>query len=164
MLPALFALAMGLIAFVLLVRDALALRRIPGIDPAPVPAPPPSVSVIIPARNEERTIAASAGGVLAQDYPDFNLTVINDHSGDRTGAILAELAGGDRRLAVIDGADLPAGWTGKCWACWQAARSSDGEWLLFLDADTRPQPGMIAGAIAHATAHNLDLLTLMPFV
>lgn len=164
MLPALFALAMGLIVLVLLVRDALALRQIPRITPAAVPAPPPSVAVIIPARNEERVIAASAGGVLAQDYPAFSLTVVNDHSEDRTGAILADLARRDPRLAMLDGADLPAGWTGKCWACWQAAQATDGDWLLFLDADTRPQPGMIAAAIAHASAHNLDLLTLMPFV
>ena len=69
MLPALFALAMGLISLVLLVRDALALRRIPRITPATLPEPPPTVSVIIPARNEERAIAASAGEILRQDYP-----------------------------------------------------------------------------------------------
>ena len=164
MLPALFALAMGLISLVLLIRDALALRQIPRITPATPPEPPPSVSVIIPARNEERAIATSAGGILRQDYTNFTLTVLNDHSTDRTGAILAWYARQDPRLEVIAGADLPAGWTGKCWACWQAAQITGGEWQLFLDADTRPQPAMVAAAIAHASRHELDLLTLMPFI
>jgi glycosyltransferase involved in cell wall biosynthesis len=164
MFPALFALAMGIIALILLIRDALTLQRLPQISPQPLPAAPPLVNVIIPARNEEHNIATVLDGVLRQTYPTFTVTVLNDHSSDATGAVLAEYAQADRRLQVLNGADLPPGWMGKCWACWQAANATAGEWLLFLDADTKPQPEMIAATIAHATHHNLDLVTLMPFM
>ena len=164
MLPALFALGMGLISLVLMIRDALALRQLPQISLRPAPDPAPSISVLIPARNEERTIGQSAGGVLAQHYPNYTLAVLNDHSSDNTGAVLAELAQHDSRLRLLAGVPLPAGWTGKCWACWQLAQASDGEWLLFLDADTKPQPPMLAAALAYALENELDLLTLMPFI
>lgn len=164
MLPALFALGMGLISLILMIRDARALRRLPYITPVALPTPVPSVSVVIPARNEAHTIATVLKGVLAQTYPAFSVTVVNDHSTDDTGNILADLAQANQRLQVLNGQDLPAGWTGKCWACWQAANATDGEWLLFLDADTKPQPPMIAAAMAHAVHHNLDLVTLMPFM
>ncbi len=164
MLPAFFALAMGAISLILLIRDALTLRRLPQISAEPLPAAPPLVNVIIPARNEEHNIAAVLDGVLRQTYPAYTVTVLNDHSSDATGSVVAAYAQADLRLQMLDGAELPPGWMGKCWACWQAANATAGEWLLFLDADTKPQPAMIAATIAHATHHSLDLVTLMPFM
>src|SRR5690348_2301397 len=73
----------------------------------------PMVSVMIPARNEERGIEAALRSVLGQDYPSFEVLVINDRSTDATGEILARMANASTRLRVIDVHDLPAGWLGK---------------------------------------------------
>lgn len=164
MTPTLFACVMGALSLTLMLRDLWALWHIPKLNPTAQPATWPTIDVVVPARDEERNIATAVRGVLAQDYPSFNLTVINDHSSDRTGAILTDLAQHDSRLQIIDGADLPAGWIGKCWACWQGAQATDAPWLLFLDADTKPQPALLRAALAYAEQHNLDLLTLMPFM
>ena len=158
-----FACVMGLWSLILLIRDALRLRHLPRLIAAPLPEQPPSVAVIVPARNEERNIATVVQGVFDQAYPHFSLTVVNDHSTDQTGAILAQFQH-DSRLSVINGADLPAGWMGKCWACWQAANATSSDWLLFLDADTKPQPELLQRTIAHAMQHEVDLLTVLPFV
>ena len=110
------------------------LRR---IDRYPPPPRTPRVSVLVPARNEEAHIGDCVRSLLAQDYPDFEVVVLNDHSTDRTGAILADLSAGDERLRVLTGRDLPAGWLGKHWACQQLSEAAGGELLLFTDADTR---------------------------
>ena len=65
-------------------------------------------------------------------------------------------------LELVSSVALPAGWAGKCWACWQAAGRARGEWLLFRDADVMPRPDLLAALIARAEARSLDLLTLMP--
>ncbi|HEY1016238.1 MAG TPA: glycosyltransferase, partial [Herpetosiphonaceae bacterium] len=164
MKPATFAAGLAALASALMLRDLRALSRIPVVAPAPDGAAEPPVSVIIPARDEERVIERAVRGVMAQRYANWTLTVLNDHSTDRTGAILAGLAAEDGRIAVLDGAELPAGWVGKCWACWQAAQAAGGDWLLFLDADTQPQPELIAAGVAYAEAEGLDLLTVMPLL
>ena len=73
----------------------------------------PRVSIVVPARNEERDIGAAVGSLLAQDYPDFEVIVVNDRSTDRTGEILAAMEDPGRRLRVVAGSEPPAGWLGK---------------------------------------------------
>ena len=132
----------------------------------PVPAEPlsgaPLVSVIVPARNEALAIESCIRSVLDQSYPSFEVLVLDDRSEDATGDILAALADHDERLRVLAGEPLPAGWVGKCWALYQAARQARGEWLLFLDADTHLRPGAILSVVAFAQERQLDLLTLVP--
>jgi cellulose synthase/poly-beta-1,6-N-acetylglucosamine synthase-like glycosyltransferase len=65
---------------------------------------------------------------------------------------------------VAPGAPLPAGWAGKCWACWQAAGRARGDWLLFLDADVIPRPDLLAALVDRAGRNKCDLLTLMPLL
>lgn len=164
MRPSLFAAGLAALASALMLRDLRMLGRMPVVPPAAPDAPQPPVSVVIPARDEERVIERAVRGVMGQRYANWTLTVLDDHSTDRTGALLAGLAAEDGRIAVLDGAPLPDGWVGKCWACWQAARSAGGEWLLFLDADTQPQPELIAASVAYAEAERLDLLTVLPLL
>jgi hypothetical protein len=90
------------------------LAATPRLSRARPPAgPAPRVSVIVPARNEERAITAAVGSQLAQDYPDFEVLVVNDRSTDRTGTILEALARENPRLRIISGADPGPGWLGK---------------------------------------------------
>jgi chlorobactene glucosyltransferase len=119
------------------------------------------VSILIPARNEERAIARCTRGALGQRYVHTEVIVLDDQSTDATGRILNSLAATDR-LQVLTGTDLPAGWMGKCHACRQLADAAQGEWLLFLDADTAPGPDLVAAMLAHARRHKLDLLSVTP--
>jgi chlorobactene glucosyltransferase len=97
----------------------------------------PSVTVVIPARNEARNIRSVLASLAASAYPDFEIVVVDDRSTDRTGALARAVPRGNaRRLTVVEGAELPDGWLGKPWACWQGAHAATGELVLFTDADT----------------------------
>lgn len=128
---------------------------------ARTPPDAPRVSVLIPARNEERNIAACVGSLLAQDYPDFEVVVLDDGSQDDTARILGSL-GADRRLRVLAGLPLPPGWLGKNWACHQLGNAATGELLLFADADTRSHPSTLADAVAALYAERADFLSALP--
>ncbi|MEO0022597.1 MAG: glycosyltransferase [candidate division WOR-3 bacterium] len=121
------------------------------------PASSPRVSVLIPARNEEATIGSCIASLLAQDYPDYEVLVLNDRSEDRTPEIVRQL--NSPRLRLIAGEPLPAGWTGKNWACHQLAGHATGTLLLFTDADTVFAPDALSQAVTLQQHHQLDLLT-----
>ncbi len=135
---------------------------------APVPADPelaPSVSVIIPARNEESKIGDCIKGLVCQTYPRsrFRVTVVNDNSTDGTQAIVAAIARTCSCISVTPAPPLPPGWTGKSHACWFGTQlEPDCEWFCFLDADTRPRPELLASALAAARQDHLDFLSLAP--
>jgi chlorobactene glucosyltransferase len=135
------------------------LRR---LDRYRLPVRTPRVSVLVPARDEEARIGDCVRSLLAQEYPDFEVVVLNDHSTDRTGEILADLGSGDARLRVLVGAGLPPGWLGKHWACQQLTEASDGELLLFTDADTKHGPRSVLHGVAALEAEGADLLTALP--
>ena len=118
--------------------------------------------MLIPARNEEENIAVCVKGLLAQDYPDFQLIVLDDNSEDRTLEILEKFAGEDSRLQIISGQPLPEGWLGKHWACHQLAGAADGEFLLFADADTVHEPDMLRYTAAAMVAENAALISVLP--
>lgn len=132
------------------------------------PAAPPSardaplVSILVPARNEELNIGACAGSLLAQDYPNCELLVLDDHSTDSTGEILRQLTAVGGRLRVLAGAPLPPGWTGKGWACHQLAAQARGAFLFFADADTTHAPGTVSAAVAYARERRADLVSAWP--
>jgi chlorobactene glucosyltransferase len=128
-------------------------------------ASPPSeslVSVVIPMRNEAANVERCLRSVFTQRHRALQVIVIDDNSTDATPAILARLAAREPRLSVLQGQPLPAGWTGKNFALAQAAPHLEGEWVLFLDADTWLEPGAIGGAVAHAEDRGLGLLSLVP--
>jgi chlorobactene glucosyltransferase len=126
------------------------------------PAASPRVSIVIPARNEERDVEAAVRSHLAQDYRDFEVVVVEDRSTDATPRILERLSREDSRLQVVPGAELPEGWLGKPHALAQGAARSSGELILFADADVRYHPRALSEAAAHLAARQLDFLMLIP--
>jgi len=129
------------------------------------PAAPVShgrVSILVPARDEERSIGHCVSSLIAQDYPDFELLVLDDASTDGTAGIVRGLIAGNSRHRLITGAPLPKGWTGKNWACHQLSGAATGEWLLFTDADTIHSPGALSAAVSEAVRARADLLSAWP--
>lgn len=138
-------------------------RMIKFLRDLPVPSGPlPRVSIIVPARNEERNIAEALVSLLNLDYPDYELLAVNDRSTDGTGAILDRLAAGEPRLKVVHISELPAGWLGKNHAMHHAAEQATGELLLFTDADVVYQPTALARAVGYFREHQLDHLAIGP--
>ncbi len=127
------------------------------------PADAPPLSVIVPARDEERTIERCVRSLLAQTLADCEVIVVDDRSADATPAILARLAAEHSRLRVLRGAPLPDGWVGKPWALEQGARAARGTWLLFTDADSWHAPAACASALAFARAHGADALSIATY-
>jgi hypothetical protein len=160
---ALLAAAAALLLIISYARDWARLRAIPGLESAGASSGGPLISLLIPARNEERNIGRCVAGALGQAHPQIEVLVVDDGSTDGTGAVLAGLSA-DARLRVLAGRPLPAGWVGKCNACQQLAEAARGEWLLFLDADTAPGPGLAAALLGHAASRRLDLVTVFPFL
>lgn len=122
----------------------------------------PFVSILVPARNEERSIEACARSLCAQSYPNFEVIVLDDHSVDQTGAILARLQAELPMLRVVSGAALPEGWVGKCWACFQLSKVAKGDVLLFTDADTIHRPDALWRAVCSMERTNADMLSIVP--
>ncbi len=122
----------------------------------------PKVSVILPARNEERYIARCLDSLLGQDYPNFEIIAINDSSTDETGEIMKAYAANDLRIIHIDASPKPEGWTGKNWACYQGFLQAQGELLMFTDADSKHLPTTMSLAVGHLISENLEALTAVP--
>ncbi len=145
--------------WLMLNRHALTvLASIPVQDDHPFP----TVSIVIPARNEERNLEQALESVLALDYPDLEIIVVNDRSTDGTGEILEKMAKRDPRLTVVPIASLPAGWIGKPYALHMGAQHAQGEFILFTDADIVFHPFALRKAMAHVQAHRFDHVTLIP--
>lgn len=122
----------------------------------------PSVSVCIPARNEESNLEACVRSVLAQDYPHVRVLVYDDHSTDQTPRILQRLAAEDRRVVPVPVEALPPGWNGKQFACDRMGRFAEPGWCLFTDADVRFEPDCLRRSMARALALNADLISTIP--
>ncbi len=142
------------------VRSIRHLHAVPPI----VPKPAPKVSIVIPARNEEKRIEEALHSVLAQDYAPLEFILVDDRSEDRTGAILDRMAAADPRLQVVHVAELPPGWMGKNHALHLGAHRADGEILLFTDADIVMDPTTLRRAVAYFLEQSLDHLTAAPWV
>jgi chlorobactene glucosyltransferase len=121
----------------------------------------PALSIVVPARNEERSIERCVRSLLAQELADFEVIVVDDRSTDATPAILARIAAEDPRLRVLGGAALPAGWVGKPWALHQGALVARGAWLLFTDADSYHEPWASRSTLAFAIEREYDAVTLV---
>lgn len=133
------------------------------VTPAPPPTNAPLISVCVPARNEERNIRACVEAILAQDYPHFEIIVLDDRSTDATSDILRSLAVQHDKLNVISGSELPKGWAGKPHALFQASAAARGNWLCFVDADTFLSPTTLSSCYAKAIETHADMFTIMTF-
>lgn len=139
--------------------------RHPAFSPSPLPpsAPPPLVSLLVPARNEEGNIESCLRSLLAQEYDNYEVLLLDDESQDATWEIASRLAAADSRLRLLRGRPLPAGWLGKHWACWQLAEASRGDLLLFTDADTEHRPTMLPAAVVSQAVEEADLVSALPY-
>ena len=123
----------------------------------------PMVSVLLPARNEQANIQSCVRSLLSQDYPNYEVIALDDDSTDATGALLDEMAREDPRLRVIHHrSPLPAGINGKSRACQVLAEHAQGEWLLFVDADTIHRSDAIHAGVARAQGLGVALLSVIP--
>ncbi|MEI6756384.1 MAG: glycosyltransferase [Chlorobium sp.] len=154
-----------LVLFSLLVFLGILLRNL--ID---LPAMPwrsihaqPLVSVLVPARNEAENIERCVRSLLRQDYGAFEILVLDDGSTDATPEILRALASESvPRIRIIQGEQLPDGWHGKAWACFQLGRQARGELILFTDADTMHEPDALRRSVGAMLASGADMLSLTP--
>jgi chlorobactene glucosyltransferase len=137
------------------------------VEPTSPPPAPPLISVCIPARNEERNIRRCVEAMLAQDYPNLEVIVVDDRSTDATPEILDNLAKDQNLrkvpLKIIRGSRLPEGWAGKPHALYQASNVARGEWLCFVDADTFVTSQALSACYAKAMETNADLFTILTF-
>lgn len=152
------------------VRALETLRKSPRLEAQSSPPGSGKVSILVPAKNEEANIQACVESLLAQDYPDFELIVINDNSTDRTRDILLSLGAKPadqtlpkaQKLRYVDSPPAPAGWTGKNHALACGVPFASGDWLLFTDADTQHKPQALSASLAFMEKRGLVLLTLVP--
>lgn len=151
---------------VMLVTVLHNLWSFPRLAPPPRQAPAnrkaPGISILIPARNEAHHIGATVAQLRHQEYPTFELLVLDDHSDDGTATVATTAAAGDKRVQVLVGSPLPPGWGGKNWACHQLAQAARHNYLLFTDADVEWQPQALQAVVALQQQTKADLLTVWP--
>lgn len=123
----------------------------------------PFISILVPARNEERLIQACIESLVMQKYDNFEVIVLNDKSTDKTGEILHTMSQRYSHLRIIEGKELPEGWVGKNYACHTLSLEAKGEYLLFTDADTVHNPEMLSSAMSLFLRQKLDFITLIPY-
>ena len=137
-------------------------------DLADQPLPPlddlPSLSIVVPARNEAAVIEQSLATVLKGAPPGADVVLVDDRSGDGTGELAHRMAREYSRLKVLTVDRLPRGWLGKNHALQKGADESEGEWILFTDADVHFEPGCLARALDYARRNEVDHLIVAPLM
>jgi Glycosyl transferase family 2 len=145
-----------------LIPALLFLRNLRLFAPPPPPIGRPSVSVLIPARDEERSIGDSVAAALRSEGVDLEVIVLDDHSRDRTAAIVTGILEKDPRVRLETAPPLPAGWCGKQHACFALSRLARNPYLVFVDADVRPAPSGLARSIAFLEQSGAGLASGFP--
>ena len=122
----------------------------------------PLVSVLVPARNEEKNIGRCLRSLSKQDYHNLEILVLDDNSSDGTSRVVEELSEKDTRIRLIRGRSLGSGWKGKSYACHQLSREASGEYYVFTDADTLHFPNSISSSLGAMISARLDALSVFP--
>ena len=122
----------------------------------------PKVSIILPARNEEKFIGKCLDSLIKQDYDNYEIITINDSSKDSTGDIIKKYSEKFPKVISVDAKPKPDGWMGKNWACIEGYKKASGDLLLFTDADTVHTSSVISLAVSHLLSLKLDALTVIP--
>lgn len=155
----------GAVAWLLLfVQAMLNWAVVPDLSKISVAEPEkwPLVSILVPARNEERQIRDAVTSFCTQDYPNFEVIVVDDRSTDATADILAELRQRFRKLKVLRGREPPDGSLGKPNALEIATGEAQGDWILAVDADVIYAPDVVRRAMAYALSEQAGMVTLRP--
>jgi len=153
--------AAGLVGFMFNLILNLRSLKTPRSD-SKIPEPASFVSILIPARDEEANIETCLESLQKQDYPNFEVLVLDDNSSDNTASIVDRIVAKDNRVQLIRGEPLPEDWAGKPFACYQLAKKARGSWLLFVDADTTHAPHMLRSVLAIALKFRTSLLSGFP--
>ncbi len=141
------------------VANSIAFRR---LSMPPGKFASPRVSILVPARNEERNLKACLDSLLQQDYPNLEILVLDDHSTDGTAAILRAYEQADSRVRAFSGKALPPDWLGKHFACQQLYEKAGGDYFLFTDADTVHGPQSVSWALTNLLHHDADFMSAFP--
>lgn len=120
------------------------------------------VSVLIPARDEEKNLPGLLSDLTKQEHSNLEILVYNDHSTDNTEGVINAFKEKDNRIRLLSAKDLPKGWLGKNFACHNLASQAKGKYFLFLDADVRISEQLITSALYYVRFHKLDLLSIFP--
>ncbi|HNT64222.1 MAG TPA: glycosyltransferase family 2 protein [bacterium] len=158
-------LALTTILVILLIHLAVVLFNAlsaPLVKNGPLPTASPRVSVLVPARNEEKKIHTCLAALQKQKYAKLEITVLDDQSTDRTAEIVRQFAAVDSRFHLIEGKPLPEGWTGKNWACHQLSQQSDTDILIFTDADNWISADAVAKTVGWMQKYGLALFSCFP--
>ena len=122
----------------------------------------PKVSIIVPARNEQDYINNCLDSLIQQDYPNYEIIVIDDASQDNTGQIIKKYTQKTDKIVGITVKDKPKDWMGKNWACYTGYKRATGDLLLFTDSDTKHSYHILTLVVKYLTAHKLDAVTVIP--
>jgi dolichol-phosphate mannosyltransferase len=136
--------------------------RLPPVEPRPVGRRDTTVTVVVATLNEAHRIGPCLAGLRAQGPPMLEALVVDSRSTDGTRELVEAACAADGRLRLVTDAPLPPGWVGKVWALETGLRHARGEWVLGLDADVEPQPGLVCAAISAARRHRLDVVSFAP--
>ncbi|MEO6445527.1 MAG: glycosyltransferase family A protein [Gemmatimonadaceae bacterium] len=149
-------------SILLLVRLAAGRHRLPPVQPVPGGLTHTSVSVLVATLNEAQRLGPCLEGLRAQGAPLREVIVVDSRSPDGTADLVHAMAARDPRFSVVNDTPVPDDWIGKVWALQHGLGLATGEWVLGLDADIDPQPGMVAGVVAAADALGLDVASFSP--
>lgn len=138
------------------------LATAPRLEDAGEPGHLPTVSVLVPARNEAENLRRTLPLLLALDYPRLEILLLDDRSTDGTADVAEEIGRGRGTLRVLRGTDPPPGWVGKNWACHQLSAAATGGVLVFCDADVEAAPAAIRRTIALMENHRAGAATAIP--
>ncbi len=163
---ALFVVLFWLLIFVYLMRSVSSIPRLAEVPDSEIGPGPngvwPSVRIVAAARDEADGVEAAVTTLLKQDYPHFEVVMVNDRSSDGTGDILERLAAAEPRLHVKHIDRLPDGWLGKNHALHVGAGDAATDWILFTDADVCLHPATLRRAVYLAETSGVDHLTCSP--
>ncbi len=160
-LYALFLLVLAALPAVVFIRNLPQFRGVPAANSSAATVLS-GISVLIPARNEETGIEESLNCLLTSPFRPLEILVLDDASTDRTAEIVARLAEQDKRVRLLQSAELPYGWNGKQHACWQLAQAAEHDWLLFLDADVHMSTDALPRIARQLATTPCDLLSGFP--
>ena len=147
---------------VLLVRLLPGRTRRPPVAPRPAPRTDTSVTVLVPTYNEVRRIGPCLEGLMAQGAPLHEVLVVDSGSTDGTRALVEAAAARDPRIRLLTDPPLPPGWIGKVWALETGRREATGAWLLGIDADTVPAPGLVGAVVDAVEQDGFDVASFSP--
>ncbi|MHB2037165.1 MAG: glycosyltransferase family 2 protein, partial [Nitrososphaerales archaeon] len=122
------------------------------------------VSVIIPARNEEQMILNCLESIVGQTHKNLEIIVVDDMSTDKTHDMVTSYAANHKNVRAVSAGVKPPGWVGKSWPCGRGFQESNGDFLLFVDADSALAASAIESSLKYVASKNIDMFSLSPRV